>query len=63
MGTIFKGAALITGEAFNRGRHLFQCGHLKVQRSLEGGVYLRPSTCKRKYGIWVASIKTEQLKT
>ena len=31
----------IRGEALIIGRRLFQCGYSKVQRLLEGGVYLR----------------------
>ena len=33
--------ALITGEAFIRGRRLFQCRYPKVRYLLKGGVYLR----------------------
>ena len=32
-----------------RGRRLFQCGHPKVRRLLQGGAYLRLGTYLRKY--------------
>ena len=41
----FRDAALISG------RHLFQYGHPKEQRSLEDGAYLRPDAYQRKYYI------------
>ena len=38
------------GLGFIKGRCLFQCRYPKVQRLLEGGVYLRPGPYQRKYG-------------
>ena len=36
--------------ALIRGRCLFQCGHPKEWRLLEGGAYLRPGAYMEKYG-------------
>ena len=49
--TAFRGAARIRGEAVITGKRLFQCGYLEVRRLLEGGIYLRPISYYRKYGI------------
>ena len=50
----FRGAVII------RGRRLFQCGHSKVQRLLEGGAYLRLGAYQRKYGTHVAQYLAKQ---
>ena len=46
----FRGTAVIRGEEFIRGRHLFQYGFQKMPALIEGGAYLRRSASQRKYG-------------
>ena len=53
----FIGAALIRGDVFIRGRHLFQCGYPKVLHLLEGGVYLFFTALKIHSMAWIVKKK------